>query len=186
MAVVVAVAAAVVGSFAYFGDKALSDLDRQEKECCWADGATPEWMSEVIGVEIPASATDRRAGYKIGSRLDTGLLAFTLPSNEAEKYLVALNPGGAVTVENLRPQPKDYKPAAAFAHLGLPEPETIREARRGGFCDGDLDSPEGKEANYCVKLFAHEFKPGSTRIYLRSTIEPAVSPLPTPIVSAGD
>ncbi|WP_344320262.1 hypothetical protein [Streptomyces macrosporus] len=181
---VVAVAAAVAGLFAYFADKALSDQAEKEKECCWAEGATPEWMSKVIGVRVPESAEDRRVGYKIGTRYDTGLLAFTLSSEEAGEYLVALNPGGAVTIDNLHPRPKDYKPDAPFARLGLPEPETIVKGMRlGGLCPGDVDSPEGRDTNHCVDIFAHEFKPGTTRIYLRSTIEPGVSPLPSPITS---
>ncbi|GAA3643198.1 hypothetical protein ACG5V6_07980 [Streptomyces chitinivorans] len=184
-AVVVVAAAAAIGSFAHFSDKALSDQRDKERRCCWAEGATPQWMSEVIGVRVPKSATDRRAGYKIGSRLDTGLLAFTLPSQEADEYLAPMTPEGTEMIGNFHPEGEDYKPAAAFAHLGLPEPETIVKGMRlGGFCPDDVGTGDAIDTNYCVDIFAHEFTPGSTRIYLRSTIEPGVSPLPTPVVSA--
>ncbi|MGH3309893.1 MAG: hypothetical protein ACRDP3_04810 [Streptomyces sp.] len=69
---------------------------------------------------------------------------------------------------------------APFAHLDLPEPETVAERmRKSDFCPEGLAAPEGKDLNYCVHLFAHEFTPGSTRIYVRSTIEPGVTPPPS-------
>ncbi|MEU0394534.1 hypothetical protein ABZ208_17500 [Streptomyces sp. NPDC006208] len=155
-----------------------ADLTKQEMECCWEDGATFAWMSDVMGVRVPDKAADRRAGYKVGMRFDSGLLAFTLPSPQAEKYLVALRPAGVVAIENLHPEDKNYKPAAGFRHLGLPEPETFEETRLGGLCEGDVNTPEGKEVTYCVDIFAHEFQPGTTRIYMRSTIEPSLTPPP--------
>ncbi len=174
---VLAIAVAAIVAFAFVADDAVSDQAEQDKKCCWKSGATPHWMSETMGLRIPAAASDRRAGYKTSSRYDIGVLSFTLPSREADTYLSRLVPEDQEMIANLHPEPKGYEPMAPFAHLGLPEPETlVKGARQIGFCPDGLTSPEGRRLRYCVDLFAHEFAPGSTRFYVRSTIEPGVTP----------
>ncbi|WP_405805094.1 hypothetical protein OG729_07665 [Streptomyces sp. NBC_00210] len=176
---VIACVAAAVGGFAYLADEVSSDQTDEEMNCCWESGATPAWMSEKIGIRIPEAAADRRAGYKTGSRYDTGLLSFTLRSQEADAYTSRLIRKGTKMIRNFHPEKKDYRPAAAFAHLKLPEPETFVEGlRQVSLCPDDLNTPEGRYLQRCVDLFAHEYKPGSTRIYVRSTIEPGLTPPP--------
>ncbi|WP_411081098.1 hypothetical protein [Streptomyces sp. cmx-18-6] len=172
-------AAAVVGGLWWTADRAESRLTDQEMNCCWEEGATPAWMSGQLGVRFPKDASDRRAGYKAGLRYDTGLLSFVLPSDRARAYTARLVPDGIRMLGNAHPEKEDYRPAAAFAHLGLPEPETItRDLRRTSLCPEGLDTPEGAHLQRCVDLFVHEFRPGTTRIFVRSTIEPSVTPPP--------
>ncbi|MFJ9678330.1 hypothetical protein ACIRP2_09775 [Streptomyces sp. NPDC101194] len=174
-----ACAAVVIGVFARAADDVESDLSDQEMNCCWEKGATPAWMSEQMGVRVPEAASDRRAGYKAGQRFDTGLLSFVLPSEEAAAYTGRLVPEGTRMIKNFHPKEKDYRPAAAFSRLGLAEPETLVQGlRHVSLCPDGLDSPEGKHLRRCIDLFAHEFTPGTTRIYVRSTIEPALTPPP--------
>ncbi|HET6855784.1 MAG TPA: hypothetical protein VFH94_01645 [Streptomyces sp.] len=176
---VLVLAGAAVAAFALLSDKVSSNLANEERECCWEDGATPAWMSGQMGLGVPGAASDRRAGYKTGSRYDVGILAFTLPSRDADRYLAPLNPEGAGMIPNLHPEPENYRPAAPFGHLRLPEPEALVEGlRKGGLCPGDVEAPDGKHIRYCVDLFAHEFKPGATRIYARATVEPGLTPPP--------
>ncbi|MEU1485818.1 hypothetical protein [Streptomyces sp. NPDC005752] len=170
-------AAAVVGALWWAADRAESDLSDQEMNCCWEEGATSAWMSGQMGIRFPEHASDRRAGYKVGQRYDTGLLSFVLPSAEAQTYTDQLVPDGIEMLGNALVKEKDYRPAAAFAHLGLREPETFsHDLRRTGLCPEGLDTPEGAQLQRCIDLFVHEFKPGTTRIYIRSTIEPSVTP----------
>ncbi|MEW2086811.1 hypothetical protein [Streptomyces sp. NPDC005283] len=174
---VVAVAAAVVVSLAFLADSS-SDLEK-EKNCCWSEGATPAWVSRVTGLKIPVEASDVRVGYHSGSRYDTALMAFTLPDKKADEYLAQLTPEGSKMIENTNPREKDYSPAVGFAHLGIPEPETLVEGTRmGNVCRGDVDTPDGKKIQYCAKLFAHRFTTGSTRIFTRTGIEPSLTPPP--------
>ncbi|MEU9009040.1 hypothetical protein AB0D12_04475 [Streptomyces sp. NPDC048479] len=181
MGVLASIAAAGVLALTWLFAEVDADLTKQEYECCWPEGATFAWTSNLMGARIPEEAADRRAGYKVGMRYDSGLLSFTLPSPQAEKYLAALTRPGTVTIANLHPEDKGYKPAAGFGHLGLPEPETIVEGTRlGGLCSGDVKTPEAMNVHYCIELFAHQVKPGTTRFYMRSTIEPSVSPPPAP------
>ncbi|MFD9427211.1 MULTISPECIES: hypothetical protein [unclassified Streptomyces] len=176
--VLLAVAGGVV-AVAFAVQNALSDRVDQEENCCWSSGVTPAWMSEQIGIGIPAAASDRRAGYKTGERYDVGLLVFTLPTKDVDAYLLPLRPKGTEMIPNLYPEQKGYKATAGFSHLGLVEPETLIEGlREGGFCPGDVESPYGKDVQYCVDLFAHAYEPGRTRVYIRSTIESGVTPPP--------
>ncbi|MFE0042323.1 hypothetical protein [Streptomyces albireticuli] len=146
----------------------------------WKPGVTPGWVRERIGLGVPGAASDLRGGYKAGERYDVGILAFTLSSREADVYLSPLNPAGTRMIPNLHPEGKGYRPAAPFAHVGLPEPETLVQGlRKGGFCPGDVAAADGKDVAYCVDLFAHEFEPGRTRVYVRSTIEPPAVPVTT-------
>ncbi|MGW6456390.1 hypothetical protein ACWF94_10755 [Streptomyces sp. NPDC055078] len=172
-------AGAAVVSLGLLADHMSSDQLKQEAACCWKRGATPDWMSEAMGIRIPERASDRRAGYKTGSRYDSGLLSFTLRSRDADRYTSQLVPEGTRMIANLHPEKKDYRPSAAFAHLKLPEPETlVAGLRQVDLCPDGLRTPEGRHLQYCVDLFVHAYKPGSTRIYARSTIEPGLTPPP--------
>lgn len=172
-------AAVVFGVVMWGVEEASSDLMDQEMNCCWEKGATPAWTSGLMGIRMPDSATDRRSGYKVGQRYDSALLAFVLPSKKADAYTGQLIREGTRMIGNLHPKEKDYRPAAAFGRLGLAEPETlVRGMRTTGLCRGDVDTPEGRRVQRCVDLFVHEFEPGRTRIYVRSTIEPSVTPPP--------
>ncbi|WP_405190096.1 hypothetical protein OG473_11875 [Streptomyces anulatus] len=175
--VLLACVAATIGVVSCAADDVSSDLADQEMTCCWEDGATPAWMSDQLGIRIPEGASDRRSGYKTGQRYDTGLLSFVLPNEEAERYTGRLIRNGTEMIGNSHPEEKGYRPAAAFGHLGLPEPETfVQGLRKSSLCPDGLASPEGKYLQRCVDLFAHEFTPGTTRIYVRSTIEPSITP----------
>lgn len=106
-------------------------------------------------------------------------LSFVLPSEEAERYTSRLVRSGTEMIGNSHPEEKGYRPAAAFGHLGLPEPETfVQGLRKTSLCPDDLASPEGTYLQRRVDVFTHEFTPGTTRIYVRSTIEPSITPPP--------
>ncbi|MER8028681.1 hypothetical protein ABTZ78_06925 [Streptomyces bauhiniae] len=145
----------------------------------WAKGITPEWMSAHMGLQLPKTAHSPRAAYETTSRFDTGILTFTLTRAEAEKYLAKYPPDG----KWLTPPPSP--PAKAphdFAHLGLPEPETLTTGTRyGDVCPGapaPTDDPYATSDPQCVTLYAHTYTPTRTRIYLRAHYEPGISPLP--------
>ncbi|MFE9723046.1 hypothetical protein ACFYQ5_05490 [Streptomyces sp. NPDC005794] len=125
LSVLLACAAATIGVVSCVTEKVSSDLMDKEITCCWEDGATPAWMSDQMGIRIPDTASDRRAGYEVGERYDTGLLSFVLPADEAETYTGRFVEDGTRMIDNSHPKPKDYRPAAAFDHLGLPAPETF-------------------------------------------------------------
>ncbi len=161
----------------------------------WAPGITPGWMSEQMGLQVPVAAASAEASYEITSRFDIGLLTFTLTRKDAETYLKDNPPRGTWR-----------KPAAAaahatphdFAHFGLPEPETFKDGVRFGYVcprsnaaratatpSGASEDPFGSSDAYdttderCVELFAHDYTPDRTRIYLRTHFDPGLDDLPT-------
>ncbi|MFV0134991.1 hypothetical protein ACLGIH_17460 [Streptomyces sp. HMX87] len=185
-ALVLAVAAA--GRLLVGQDGAGGRVTEDAADARWADGITPQWMSEVMGVGVPATARSPQAAYEVTSRFDTGLLTFTLTRSEAEAYLKRHPPSGAW----LEPTsaPADATPHD-FAHLGLREPEEFGAGVRYGYvcpgtggasaapgdpygAPGAHDTSDGR----CVRLYAHEYSPQRTRIYLRAHFEPGISPLP--------
>ncbi|WP_307712708.1 hypothetical protein [Streptomyces sp. V4I23] len=175
--VLLAVVGIVVGGITLIADRTSSKQAEKESACCWRHGVTPDWMSEEIGIRIPKRASDLRAGYKTGSRYDTGLLVFTLPTRDADEYTSRLIREGTRMIRNFHPETQDYRSADGFAHLRLQEPETLVEGlRKISICPDDLETPEGRYLRRCIDLFAHEFKPGDTRIYIKSTVEPGASP----------
>ncbi|MEE1766343.1 hypothetical protein [Streptomyces sp. SP18BB07] len=183
------------------GDGAGDRVAEQAADARWAEGISPEWMSEQMGLDVPVTARSPQAAYEVTSRFDTGLLTFTLTRSEAETYL-----------EEHPPEGKWLEPSSAqadvtphdFAHLGLPEPETFKDGIRYGYvcpdaakatedpsASGTPDNPFGMSDAYdtsderCVRLYAHEYAAKRTRIYLRAHFEPGISPLPaTPSSSA--
>lgn len=174
---VLALAPLAAVAYVVLSNQGTSNVEKPQQE--WKSGVTPAWMSQQIGLRIPEHAADRRAGYRTSAAYDTGILTFTLPSDEAERYLSRLIPPGTEMIENLDPEKKDYKPMAPFSHLDLSEPKTLVEGMRTiNFCPDDLDTPEGRQLQHCVHLFAHQYKQDATRIYVRSTIEPGVTPPP--------
>ncbi|UQI48887.1 hypothetical protein M1P56_33530 [Streptomyces sp. HU2014] len=180
--VVLTIVVAMVVALVLFLEDAGSEQSAKGADCCWRPGTTPAWVRERIGLGVPGAAGDLRGGYRAGERYDVGILAFTLSRREADAYLAPLNPAGTRMIPNVHPEAKGYRPTAPFAHVGLPEPETlVRGLRKGGFCPGDVAAADGKDVVSCVDLFAHEFEPGRTRIYVRATIEPpAASETPAP------
>ncbi|MFF9298671.1 hypothetical protein [Streptomyces sp. NPDC014764] len=160
-------------------------LAEQAADARWVEGVTPEWMSEQMRLDIPVTARSPLAAYEVTSRFDTGLLTFTLTRAEAEAYLKEHPPEG----DWLEPASAqtDVTPHD-FAHLGLPEPESLKEGMRYGFvCPGVAEAAVDPHApgvdtsdESCVGLYAHEYTPARTRIYLRDHYEPGISPLPTP------
>ncbi|MEU3775966.1 hypothetical protein AB0F11_22655 [Streptomyces sp. NPDC032472] len=146
---------------------ALRGPAEHDRTCCWEENVTPEWMAKTMGFRIPETATDRRAGLRTNAQYDVALLAFTVPTPEADRFLGPLQPEGTQLVRNTHPKEPGYTRSDGFSHLGLPEPETFVDGMRiGGICRGDAKTPEGKAVQFCTDIYAHEFQPGTTRIYL--------------------
>ncbi|MFJ3903898.1 hypothetical protein [Streptomyces sp. NPDC090025] len=147
----------------------------------WAAGITPEWMSRQLRLRVPDTARSAKAAYEVDSRFDTALLTFTLTRVEAETYLKENPPDGRW----LEPVAATDVPPHDFAHFGVPEPETLKDGVRYGYvCPGSAtpeppsslpdvyDAPQKR----CALLYAHEYAPDRTRVYLRAHYEPGQGP----------
>ncbi|MFF7294989.1 hypothetical protein [Streptomyces sp. NPDC008265] len=151
----------------------------RDKSCCWEENITPEWAAKSMGFRVPETATDRRAGLRTNVQYDVALLAFTVSTAEADRFLKPLQPEGTQLVHNTTPEEPGYTRSDGFGHLGLPEPETFVDGMRiGGLCRGDAETPEGRAVQFCTDIYAHEFQPGTTRIYLRASSDAALAKPP--------
>ncbi|CAL9540914.1 hypothetical protein SUDANB120_04244 [Streptomyces sp. enrichment culture] len=155
----------VFGAFAVPGY--LFFTTEEQKNCCWVENATPEWTAKAMGFQVPETATDRRSGFHTNIQYDVVLLAFTVTTAEADQFLKPLQPEGTQLIRNTHPEKPGYTRSDGFSHLGLPEPETFVDGMRlGSLCRGDAKTPQGEAVQFCTKIYAHEFQPGTTRIYL--------------------
>ncbi|MFE4367469.1 hypothetical protein ACFRMN_04290 [Streptomyces sp. NPDC056835] len=126
----------------------------------WAEDATPESVGKRLGVEVPATATDRRAAYQNGFQDDELLLAFSLSTPEADAFVTGLAPRIELTRRD-KPLRKSVEPTAPFSHLGLAEPETLPDVREGQICapcEGQLNS---------LRIAVHPLDDRVSRVYLR-------------------
>lgn len=169
---------AVGGALALLADQAIDQESKQDAKCCWEKHATAASVSERLGVHIPASATDQRAGVKQNSRNTIALLAFSLPTRDADAYLAQLLPedwtmeppdgiGGAAPVEA----------SSSFRHLGLPEPGTAgpeSDVRAVvGLCPDSLGGAAKSDTlKRCIDLYRRPVTgPGDqTWLYFRSQV----------------
>ncbi|MEU9009050.1 hypothetical protein AB0D12_04530 [Streptomyces sp. NPDC048479] len=170
-AVVAAIVATVV-AVTSTGDNSSSKEGRKRADCCWKDDVTPASISKKIGIRIPAGASDLRAGLKSSDMYDTAILAFVVPDKAADDYLSRMVQKGEKMIPNTQPTPAEQASDAPFTHLGVPEPKSLeKDLLLWGGCPETLESPESEHLNNCIDLYAHKFKRGSTRIYVRSAFE---------------
>ncbi|NXY94662.1 hypothetical protein HYE82_09705 [Streptomyces sp. BR123] len=100
-----------------------------------------------------------------------------MTTTEADRFLKPLQPEGTQMVRNTHPKEPGYTRSDGFSHLGLPEPETFVDGMRiGGLCRGDTKTPEGNAVQFCTDIHAHEFQPGTTRIYLWASSDAPIKP----------
>ncbi|MFI0204214.1 MULTISPECIES: hypothetical protein [Streptomyces] len=141
--------------------------DAEGRACCWEENATPEWTAGVLGLRVPETATDRRAGLHSNVQYDAALLTFTVSTAEADRFLQPLLREGAQMARNRHPEEPGYTRSDGFTHLGLPEPETFTEGMRiTSVCPHEAKTPESDALGLCANIHAHEFQAGTTRVYI--------------------
>ncbi|MFI1281846.1 hypothetical protein ACH4U5_14025 [Streptomyces sp. NPDC020858] len=157
----------------------LREPAEHERNCCWEENATPEWTAGVMGLRVPETATDRRAGLHTNLQYDAALLAFTVTTAEADRFVQPLRREGTQMVRNRHPEEPGYTRSDGFTHLGLPEPETFVEGMRiTSVCPRVAKTPESESLRLCAKIHVHEFQPGITRIYVWAGSDAAIDKPP--------
>ncbi len=148
---------------------------RQEATCCWDEHASPNSVGGRIGIRTPASATDQHAGVKRNSRYTTAVLAFTLPTKDAQAYLGQLIPKGTSMVTPERPDgTAPPEPDSTFRHLGLPEPSTPgphSDVSTVSLCPKSLGGDSLDIAlKHCVDIYQRPGPSEQTWLYFRSMV----------------
>ncbi len=158
----------------------LREPAEHQKNCCWEENATPEWAAGVMGLRVPETATDRRAGHHSNLQYEVALLAFAVPTAEVDRFVQPLRREGTQMVPNISPEQPGYTRSDGFSHLGLPEPETFAEGMRStSICPREAETPESTALRLCAEIHAHEFQPGTTRIYIWASSDASIEKPPS-------
>ncbi|MGK5631457.1 hypothetical protein [Streptomyces sp. URMC 123] len=125
----------------------------------WDDKATPDSVSKQLHVDIPTSATDRRAAYEHGFQDDQLLLAFVVPHADVDPFVAGLHPQRELQQRDdaLPPSAVSITP---FSQIGLEEPDAlpnVRETQVCAPCGGDLNA---------LSIAVHRLDDTSSRVYL--------------------
>ncbi|MFE5482342.1 hypothetical protein [Streptomyces sp. NPDC056527] len=107
----------------------------------WVDGATVESIARTLHVQVPEAATGAKAAHLQGLQDDGLIMAFALPTGEADKFVAQLKPEEPLRLR-AQPLPRITNPSTPFSHLGLPEPDLLAGVREGQVCapcEGDLN-----------------------------------------------
>ncbi|MEV5379283.1 hypothetical protein [Streptomyces nondiastaticus] len=128
----------------------------------WLDDAAPPAVARQLHVTVPATATEVKAAHQKGFQDDGLLLAFVLPSSEVDGFVARLAPERPLRTRQ-EPVAGAVKPATPFAHLGLPEPESLPGVREGQVC-----APCRGDLNFLQVAVARAGE-GTARVYLRGS-----------------
>ncbi|MCF3106511.1 hypothetical protein IPZ58_33835 [Streptomyces roseoverticillatus] len=126
----------------------------------WLDDAAPPAVAQQLHVAVPAAATEVKAAHQKGFQDDGLLLAFVLPSGEVDGFVAQLAPERPLRTRQ-EPVAGAVKPMTPFAHLGLPEPESLPGVREGQVC-----APCQGDLNF-LHVAVTRAGEGTSRVYLR-------------------
>lgn len=175
LVVVFALVAGGIAAFSLLVDEALDEEVKRDRTCCWDKHATVASVARRIGIRIPTSAIDRRAGVKENDRQTVAVIAFTVPTRLAESYLARLVPEDERMVAPTWPDGSaPPEPDSTFRHLGLPEPSTVGPhsgVRTVNLCP-DAAGKEAVHLKHCVDVYrlAVNGTADRTRLYFRSVV----------------
>jgi hypothetical protein len=127
----------------------------------WEKGVGFTQVAEQLGVTVPETATEGKGARQKGFQDDVLLLAFVLPDSAVDGFVDGLEPENElIQRKKAVASATDLEPTAPFAHLGLPEPETLDGVTAGPVCTpcaGELNS---------LEITVAPLGGGSSRIYL--------------------
>ncbi|MFI1646577.1 hypothetical protein ACH4XT_06490 [Streptomyces avidinii] len=97
----------------------------------WVEGTTVEGVVQQLHLRLPAMASDARAAQQRRFQDDGLILAFTVPVGDVDAFLTQLKPEQPVQP---RKTPFAGESEPGFAHLGLPEPDSLPDIRKAQVC----------------------------------------------------
>ncbi|MFJ8011027.1 hypothetical protein [Streptomyces sp. NPDC096339] len=117
-------------------------------------------VAQALRVVVPSTATGTAAARRNGFQDDGLIMSFLLPRDAVDPFLSRLKPERPL---RLREQPfaAEATPATPFAHLGLPEPDSLPQVREGQVC-----APCEGGLNW-LKVAVAQIDAHSSRVYLQ-------------------
>ncbi|MEU3771840.1 hypothetical protein AB0F11_01235 [Streptomyces sp. NPDC032472] len=130
----------------------------------WLEGVGGKEAAAYLRVQIPADAQDVRGAGVDGWDADSYLLSFTVPHAEAEVIAADLRLDQPLEPHPPLPPRKPPGPVS-FAHLGLPSPDTVPNARTGSVCPPCIGD-ERRSKLQSIGITLQDLGGGITRVYL--------------------
>ncbi|MFC9297041.1 hypothetical protein ACFTWH_17845 [Streptomyces sp. NPDC057011] len=130
----------------------------------WLEGVGGKEAAAYLRVQIPADAQDVKGAGVDGWDADSYLLSFTVPHAEAEAIAADLRLDQPLKSQTPLP-PKEPPAPVSFAHLGLPSPDTVPNARTGSVCPPCVGDKR-RAMLQTIGITLQDLGGGITRVYL--------------------
>ncbi|WP_254876455.1 hypothetical protein [Streptomyces sp. CAI-85] len=135
-----------------------------------SDERWPQWdesggVAEVVAfmnVAVPEGATEAKGAIQINPQEDIFLLSFVTDEEKAEDIAEDL-----VSEEPLRVRKGDSAEGERFGHLGLSEPQTLKEVRWAGVCPPCVNDGRRPKVQW-IDIYVETLKAGRARVYLQA------------------
>ncbi|MDX3307648.1 hypothetical protein ACWGH3_22435 [Streptomyces sp. NPDC054884] len=128
----------------------------------WDKEAGASDASAFMDVAIPEGATQTKGAVQINPQEDVYLLTFVTSEKTAEGIAEDLR-----SEEPLRVRKGDSAQGELFAHLGLPEPQTLKGARWAGVCPPCVSDHRRKKAQW-IDIYVETLQADRARVYLQA------------------
>ncbi|WP_367323624.1 hypothetical protein [Streptomyces sp. HUAS ZL42] len=136
------------------GDRRVSE----GRDWHWDKEAGAAEASAFMNVAVPDGATQTKGAVQVNPQEDIYLLSFVTTGKNADGIAEDLR-----SEEPLKAQKKDFAPEGErFAHLGLPEPQTLKEARWAGVCPPCVNDDRRKKVQW-IEIYVQTLKGDQAR-----------------------
>ncbi|MET9374246.1 hypothetical protein ABZX98_08885 [Streptomyces sp. NPDC002992] len=138
---------------------------RESRHQEWDKKAGAPEAAAFMKVDLPAGATEVKGARQLNVQDDSYLLSFTTTPKAAE--VIGKQFEGQAPLEERAPLSTPIPPGTPFAHLGLPEPDTLQGVRWAGVCPPCVKDKQRKHIEW-IEIYLQKLDADRTRVYLRA------------------
>ncbi|MEU6878185.1 hypothetical protein [Streptomyces sp. NPDC046712] len=131
----------------------------------WDKKAGAPEAAAFMKVDVPADATEVKGARRWSFQNTSYLLAFATTPEAAED--IGKQFEGQGPLEERAPLATPIPPGTPFAHLGLPEPDTVQGVRWAGVCPPCVKDKQRKHIQW-IEVYLEKLDADRTRVYLRA------------------
>jgi hypothetical protein len=129
----------------------------------WDKQAGTAEAGAFMNVAVPEDATGAKGAVQVNPQENIYLLSFVTSEKNAEGIAKDLR-----SEEPLKAKKKDFAPEGErFEHLGLAEPQTLKETRWAGVCPPCVNDTRRKKVQW-IEIYVQPLKGDQARVYLQA------------------
>lgn len=132
----------------------------------WDESAGVAEVVAFMNVAVPEGAAEVEGAVQINPQEDIFLLSFVTDEGTAEDIAEDLR-----SEEPLRVRKGDSAEGERFGHLGLSEPQTLKEVRWAGVCPPCVSDGRRSKVQW-IDIYVETLKAGRARVYLKRSDVP--------------